>query len=58
MPSLDRISIRGFKSIASLEDFELRKVNILVGANGSGKSNFLEFFAFLRARYANYILLF
>ena len=49
MPSLDRISIRGFKSIASLEDFELRKVNILVGANGSGKSNFLEFFAFLRA---------
>lgn len=49
MPSLDRISIWGFKSIANLEDFELRKLNILVGANGAGKSNFLEFFAFLRA---------
>ena len=49
MPSLDRITIRGFKSIANLEDFELRKLNILVGANGAGKSNFLEFFAFLRA---------
>ena len=49
MPSLDRVTIRGFKSIARLENFELRKRNILVGANGSGKSNFLEFFAFLRA---------
>lgn len=49
MPSLDRITIRGFKSIANLEDFELRQLNILVGANGAGKSNFLEFFALLRA---------
>lgn len=49
MPNLDRITIRGFKSIANLENFELRQLNILVGANGAGKSNFLEFFAFLRA---------
>lgn len=49
MPGLDRISIRGFRSIASLENFELRRLNILVGANGAGKSNFLEFFALLRA---------
>lgn len=49
MPSLDRITIQGFKSIRSLENFELRQLNVLVGANGAGKSNFLEFFALLRA---------
>ncbi|MCY4040481.1 MAG: AAA family ATPase [Gammaproteobacteria bacterium] len=41
---LDKITIRGFKSIRSLEDFELRNLNVLIGANGAGKSNFIEFF--------------
>ena len=32
----------------SLEDFELRSLNVLIGANGAGKSNFVGFFRLLR----------
>ena len=46
--SIDKITIQGFKSIRSLEDFELGPVNILIGANGSGKSNFVSFFSLMR----------
>jgi len=45
--SIDKISIAGFKSIRLLENFELSKLNILIGANGVGKSNFVTFFSFL-----------
>ncbi|MFN0315031.1 MAG: AAA family ATPase, partial [Burkholderiales bacterium] len=38
----------GFKSIRKLEDFELRSLNVLIGANGAGKSNFVGFFRLLR----------
>lgn len=38
--ALERIKVRGFKSIREL-DFEVRPINVLIGANGSGKSNFL-----------------
>lgn len=41
---LKRLSIRGFKSIRELEDFELRNLNVLIGANGAGKSNFIALF--------------
>jgi predicted ATPase len=49
MPSsaLDYITIRGFKSFASLEKLNLRPINVLIGSNGSGKSNFIGVFAFL-----------
>ena len=46
--SIDTITLQGFKSIRSLEDFRLGKVNVLIGANGSGKSNFVSFFSLLR----------
>lgn len=49
MPSLKRITIRGFKSIRALERFELRDLNVLIGANGSGKSNFISLFQMLAA---------
>lgn len=51
MPSqfLDYITVRGFKSITSIEKLPLRPINILIGSNGSGKSNFIGVFAFLRA---------
>jgi predicted ATPase len=45
---IDKITLKGFKSIRSLEDFELKSVNLLIGANGSGKSNFVSFFSLLR----------
>ena len=46
---LKSMSIRGFKSIEALEGFGLTKLNVLIGANGSGKSNFVDFFRMLRA---------
>ncbi|MBV8130093.1 MAG: AAA family ATPase, partial [Planctomycetaceae bacterium] len=45
---MDYLTVKGFRSIKSIEKLELRPINVLVGANGSGKSNFLEVFAFLR----------
>jgi len=47
--ALDKISIAGFKSIKELNDFELGNLNILIGGNGAGKSNFIEIFRMLRA---------
>src|SRR5574341_1417579 len=46
MAALERIVIKGFKSIKEM-DLELRPLNVLIGANGSGKSNFVEVFALL-----------
>lgn len=48
--SLNHVTIRGFKSIASIEKLELHPINILIGANGSGKSNFIGAFAFLNQK--------
>ena len=48
MGVLDRISIKGFKSIRNAE-LDIRPINVLIGANGSGKSNLLEAMAFLQA---------
>lgn len=45
---LDTITVSGFKSIRSLENFELRNLNVLIGGNGAGKSNFIEIFRLLR----------
>jgi predicted ATPase len=42
------ITIKGFKSIRSIEDLPLRPINLLIGANGSGKSSFLDAFVFLK----------
>ncbi len=47
--SLDKITIKGFKSIQALEDFKLSNLNVLIGGNGAGKSNFIDFFRMLRA---------
>ncbi|MGA2073208.1 MAG: AAA family ATPase [Terriglobia bacterium] len=46
--TIKRITIEGFKSIRKLESFELRPLNVLIGANGAGKTNFVEFFRLLR----------
>lgn len=49
MPVIDKITIQGFKSFRSIEGLELRPINVLIGANGSGKSNLLEALEFLQA---------
>ena len=48
---MDKIVIKGYKSIHDME-LELQHINILIGANGSGKTNFLSFFEFLRNIYS------
>ena len=47
--ALDSLTIKGFKSIRALEDFKLTNLNVLIGGNGAGKSNFIDFFRMLRA---------
>lgn len=58
-PELDYITVKGFKSIASLEKLELRPINVIIGPNGSGKSNFIGVFSFLHevreGRLLNYV---
>ena len=49
MTQLQTITVKGFKSIHSLVDFEMRSLNVLIGANGAGKSNFISVFRFLAA---------
>jgi AAA15 family ATPase/GTPase len=39
---MDYIRISGYKSIKP-ERIDLKPINILIGANGSGKSNFIFF---------------
>lgn len=43
---LQRVIINGFKSIKTM-DLELSSLNILIGANGAGKSNLVSFFKML-----------
>ena len=54
MNRIDAIRIRGFRSLANVEMAGLPDVAVLIGANGSGKSNFIRFFEMvswmLRAR--------
>ena len=49
MSTLKSIAIKGFKSFGDETEVPLGQLNVLIGANGSGKSNFLGAFAFLQA---------
>lgn len=44
---IDRLTIKGFKSIQSLDEFGLNRLNVLIGPNGVGKSNFVSYFRML-----------
>ena len=43
MSRLKKIKIKGFRSIKEMT-LELRPLNVLIGANGAGKSNLISFF--------------
>lgn len=45
--AIKKLRIRNFKSFRDVE-VELRDFNLLIGANASGKSNFIQVFQFLR----------
>ncbi|AXX60929.1 AAA family ATPase [Vibrio parahaemolyticus] len=47
MSKIDRLTIQGFKSIRSLDKLQLNNLNVLIGANGVGKSNFVSYFRML-----------
>ena len=47
MSKIDKLTIRGFKSIRQLDDLRLTSLNVLIGANGVGKSNFVSYFRML-----------
>ena len=43
------ITIQGFRSVQNIEHLKLGQTNALIGANGSGKSNFIQAFELLQA---------
>lgn len=47
---MDSITIQGYKSFKNLS-VQLHPVNLLIGANGAGKSNFLSLFEMLCSVY-------
>ena len=57
--NIERLTIKGFKSIKDLTAFPLGDINIVIGANGAGKSNFVQMFrmvhAMIRKGLQNYI---
>jgi predicted ATPase len=54
---LTRVEVHGFKSIKEM-DLELYPLNVLIGANGAGKSNFISLFHLLNRIYENKLQLF
>jgi len=44
---LDHVEIRGFRSLKDVS-VDLSPLTVLIGANGSGKSNFIKFFELMR----------
>lgn len=51
MAKLSQLTVKGYKSIRDLENFKLTNLNILIGANGAGKSNFISIFKLLEKIY-------
>ena len=46
-PWIERLRVRGFRSLADVKVRPVAGANVLIGANGSGKSNFVHFFNML-----------
>ncbi len=51
MSKVKSLSISGYKSIKELSNFVLNNLNVLIGANGAGKSNFIGLFRLLNEMY-------
>ena len=51
MARLTSLTVIGYKSIRELRDFKLNNLNVLIGANGAGKSNFIGLFRLLNEMY-------
>lgn len=58
MSAVKALSVSGYKSIRELRDFPLTNLNVLIGANGAGKSNFIGLFKLLNQMYEQQLQLF
>lgn len=58
MSGVRSLSITGYKSIRELREFKLNGLNMLIGANGAGKSNFISLFRLLNEMYEERFQLF
>lgn len=47
---IEQVSINNYKSIKDLS-LPLNRLNVLIGSNGAGKSNFISFFELVKAIY-------
>ena len=47
LPTIESVHIRGFRSLADAKISGLADATVMIGANGSGKSNFMRFFEML-----------
>ena len=44
---LQKVTLKGFKTIREIQDFEPGPLTVLIGPNGAGKSNFISYFRML-----------
>ena len=58
MSSVTSLTVSGYKSIRELKDFRLNNLNVLIGANGAGKSNFINLFRLLNEMYEQQLQLY
>lgn len=58
MSAVRSLTIAGYKSIRKLENFPLTNLNVLIGANGAGKSNFIGIFKLLNEMYEQQLQVF
>ncbi len=58
MSSVRSLTVTGYKSIRELREFPLNDLNVLIGANGAGKSNFIGLFRLLNEMYEQQLQLF
>jgi predicted ATPase len=58
MSGVKSLSVSGYKSIRQLKNFPLNNLNVMVGANGAGKSNFIGLFRLLNEMYEQQLQLY
>lgn len=58
MSRVKSLTVSGYKSIRELKNFPLNSLNVLVGANGAGKTNFINLFRLLNEMYEQQLQLY
>lgn len=58
MSRVKSLTVSGYKSIRELKNFSLNNLNVLVGANGAGKTNFISLFRLLNEMYEQQLQLY